>query len=180
MVLTSGHSLWIIFFTTFVLGVAMVAMVATANHRADSPSTGWIRHSRGLWSKTHRVCESEHAFTSHGATPNSARDCCPRRPGPWPGVLRTRRREAAVAALASLEARGEVGRHLHCRRAQVVAERRERGAARLERRHNATTDPHCRSRPWWSSRAPPREGHAAVAPGLQRDPIERIALRQRQ
>jgi len=37
VVLTSGlppHSIF--FLTTFVLGVAMVAMVATANHRADS------------------------------------------------------------------------------------------------------------------------------------------------
>ena len=40
VVLTSGHSPWI-FFSTFLLGVAMVAMVATANHRADSPKTGW-------------------------------------------------------------------------------------------------------------------------------------------
>ena len=42
----------------------MVAMVATANHRADSPSTGWRIGVDTSRSTTHRVCESEHAFTS--------------------------------------------------------------------------------------------------------------------
>ena len=61
MVLTSGHSPWIFFFSFFLLGVAMVAMVATANHRADSPKTGWRIGVDTSRSTTHRVCESEHA-----------------------------------------------------------------------------------------------------------------------
>ena len=68
----------------------MVAMVAMANHRADSPKTDWRIGVDTSRSTTHRVCESEHAFTSRGAAPNSERDDCPRRSGQR--VLRTRRR----------------------------------------------------------------------------------------
>ena len=57
------------FFSTFLLGVAMVAMVATANHRADSPKTGWRIGVDTSRSTTHRVCVSAHAFASCGGGP---------------------------------------------------------------------------------------------------------------
>ena len=43
-----------------------MAMVAMANHRADSPKTGWRIGVDTSRSTTHRVCESEHAFASCG------------------------------------------------------------------------------------------------------------------
>ena len=44
----------------------MVAMVAMANHRADSPKTGWRIGVDTSRSTTHRVCVSAHAFASCG------------------------------------------------------------------------------------------------------------------
>ena len=48
-VLTSGNSPRYFFYKTFLLGVAKVAMVATANHRADPLSNGRVRLVPERW-----------------------------------------------------------------------------------------------------------------------------------
>ena len=103
-----------IFFTTFVLGVAMVAMVAMAKHRADP-------HSNAVGGGGFSTTAVHGSVPARGAVPHKlaeaslparrpARESCGRGGG-----------EAAVAALQpSLEARGVVGRHLHGRGAEPL------------------------------------------------------------
>ena len=81
MVLTSGlppHSIF--FLTTFVLGVAMVAMVATANHRADSHANtvGGSTTAVRLYRRAARCPTNSLKLVCRGGLPR--------------GVLRTRRR----------------------------------------------------------------------------------------
>ena len=92
MVLTSGHSPWIFFFSFFLLGVAMVAMVATANHRADSPSTGWRIGVGTSRSTTHRARPHRRRHPTAAAAPRRRRRHTRRR--------RRRPRPLSAAALA--------------------------------------------------------------------------------
>ena len=98
--LTSGHSPWIFFLQLYSKGVAKVAMVATANQRADLALTVGLDYRRGAANAVHRE------------------RVCPRRPGQEScGRGGARRRSPARP---SLEAGGEVGRHLHGRGAQPL------------------------------------------------------------